>query len=510
MASVFKPVYQRPIPEAATRCKLAGSPAVRFKDGRGKVQVHAIHRTRQGKLTDKMDVEQSHWWMRFTLPDGTERRERGFKDRTATEQEAARREALAQQQAAGMQVVSEEHLSAPLDVHREGFIDGLRRRGRAASHYELANARLAKTFAGCGWNTLRDLSQTDLDSFLADLADTAKPKTLNEYLSIAKQFAGWCVRQKRLAGNPFAGMERIEYDKEQDKAALTPEQAERLLDVAGHHRLLYHVALRTGLRRLELRALQWGDLHLDAIRPHAKLRAGTTKARRADTLPLRADVVEALRAAKPADAQATDKVFASLPRMHTFRRHLDAAGIPHFDEHGRKVCFHGLRVTFGTWLAQAGTAPRVHMEAMRHTDMKLTMNFYTDPKLLDTAGAVADLPELGAGTAAEQALALRTGTDNQPIQTGGETLLTKSTVPSVQNGPQGAGTRQQNTQKPLENRGFRMEAPGIEPGSRDVLAAASTCVVGLLSLADRARIDTVRHGQPDRMSRRGNRATSRR
>jgi hypothetical protein len=53
-------------------------------------------------------------------------------------------------------------------------------------------------------------------------------------------------------------------------------------------------------------------------------------------------------------------------------------------------------VTFGTWLAQAGTAPRVHMELMRHTDVKLTMWYDTDPRLLDTAKAVEGLPELKA------------------------------------------------------------------------------------------------------------------
>jgi hypothetical protein len=74
----------------------------------------------------------------------------------------------------------------------------------------------------------------------------------------------------------------------------------------------------------------------------------------------------------------------------------EAAGIPKEDERKKVYCFHSLRVTFGTWLAQRGTAPRVHMELMRHTDMKLTMRYYTDPRLLDTMGAMQSLPELGA------------------------------------------------------------------------------------------------------------------
>jgi hypothetical protein len=36
------------------------------------------------------------------------------------------------------------------------------------------------------------------------------------------------------------------------------------------------------------------------------------------------------------------------------------------------------------------------MELMRHTDVKLTMRYYTDLRLLDTAKAVEGLPELKA------------------------------------------------------------------------------------------------------------------
>jgi hypothetical protein len=39
-------------------------------------------------------------------------------------------------------------------------------------------------------------------------------------------------------------------------------------------------------------------------------------------------------------------------------------------------------------LVNAGIAPRAAMSLMRHTDMNLTMNFYTDPRTFDMAGAV--------------------------------------------------------------------------------------------------------------------------
>ena len=76
-------------------------------------------------------------------------------------------------------------------------------------------------------------------------------------------------------------------------------------------------------------------------------------------------------------------------------RDLEAANIPKYDELGRVVDIHALRHTFGTHLARAGVAPRVAKAAMRHSSIDLTMNVYTDPTLLDVAGAMEALPDIG-------------------------------------------------------------------------------------------------------------------
>jgi integrase len=76
---------------------------------------------------------------------------------------------------------------------------------------------------------------------------------------------------------------------------------------------------------------------------------------------------------------------------------LAAAGIHKEDERGRRVDLHALRHTFGTRLSKNGVAPRTAQAAMRHSSIGLTMNVYTDPTLLDAAGAMAALPELRLG-----------------------------------------------------------------------------------------------------------------
>jgi len=84
------------------------------------------------------------------------------------------------------------------------------------------------------------------------------------------------------------------------------------------------------------------------------------------------------------------------------------------DERGRTVEVHALRHTFGTLLSKGGIAPRTAQAAMRHSKIDLTMTVYTDPKLLDVAGAMEALPALplGTGTQPEAAALSATGTDD--------------------------------------------------------------------------------------------------
>mgnify|MGYP002790571039 FL=1 len=55
---------------------------------------------------------------------------------------------------------------------------------------------------------------------------------------------------------------------------------------------------------------------------------------------------------------------------------------------------------------KAGVPLRTAQAAMRHSDPSLTANVYTDPKLLDVAGAVASLPDLPLGADGERAEAV--------------------------------------------------------------------------------------------------------
>ncbi len=62
------------------------------------------------------------------------------------------------------------------------------------------------------------------------------------------------------------------------------------------------------------------------------------------------------------------------------------------------------RATFGTHPCAAGVPLCTAQAAMRHSKPELTANIYTDPKLLDVAGAIDALPALSVDAEAATAM----------------------------------------------------------------------------------------------------------
>jgi integrase len=107
-----------------------------------------------------------------------------------------------------------------------------------------------------------------------------------------------------------------------------------------------------------------------------------------------------------------ERLFRHAPAIRVFDADLKAAGIAKRDARNRVADIHALRHTFGTHLSAAGVHPRTAMAAMRHSRIELTMNYYTDPVLLDIAGAVEALPSFQMPGSPSPALS-PTGTDNR-------------------------------------------------------------------------------------------------
>ncbi|MGZ0174836.1 MAG: tyrosine-type recombinase/integrase, partial [Planctomycetales bacterium] len=170
--------------------------------------------------------------------------------------------------------------------------------------------------------------------------------------------------------------------------------------------LIYRALVLTGLRRGELDSLTIGSLELDAPTPFAILNAADEKNGEGSEIPLRADLVVELRQwieDKRKDFTGEPDEFNQQPLfavpaslLRALNRDLAAAGIPKKDHRGRTVDVHAMRTTLATMLNKSGVAPRTAQEIMRHSDIRLTMDVYTDAKLLDVSGALDQLPKLSS------------------------------------------------------------------------------------------------------------------
>ncbi len=215
---------------------------------------------------------------------------------------------------------------------------------------------------------------------------------------------------------------------ERGRTRLRPEVVARLEHDGRERALLYAVLVTTGLRKGELAALTVGDVLLDDGQPVIVLPGADAKNGQRATLPLRADVAAELRGWLDDKAEAASRgrvgvagvttLPADAPLLYVpsalvkiLDRDMAAAGIPKRDDRGRTVDVHALRHTFATHLVAAGVAPRTAQAAMRHSSLELTMRHYTDPRLLDVAGALAALPALPTAAAPPEA-ARATGTDD--------------------------------------------------------------------------------------------------
>jgi len=184
------------------------------------------------------------------------------------------------------------------------------------------------------------------------------------------------------------------------------------LEYRGREReLIYKTLVLTGLRKGELASLTRCQLILNGDGAWLELKARDEKNREGAEIPIRADLAAELRtwlqerdtaawvAVLPVEgnteATAGDRLFyVPTGLLRILNRDLEAAGIPKVDDRGRTLDVHAVRHTFGTLLSKGGVAPRTAQAALRHSKIDLTMNVYTDPRLLDVAGAINTLPAL--------------------------------------------------------------------------------------------------------------------
>jgi integrase len=194
-------------------------------------------------------------------------------------------------------------------------------------------------------------------------------------------------------------------------AHVRPESLAKTIRLGKNRRLAYLLAVWTGLRRSELKSVMWSDIDFGTLPVRIRLRAETTKSRRADTLAIHPQLEQELRAIRPADNIEDAPILSGVPGMKALVGDLKYAGIDPGTRAMGFVDFHSLRKSLSTMMAAAGMSQRARQAHMRHTDPRLTESTYMDERLLPIAAELSKLPAIpGANDAAPRSLPM-TGTD---------------------------------------------------------------------------------------------------
>jgi integrase len=389
----------------------------------------AFKRKRKVKLDNgKIVVKQSQkYYTRLTDADGIKRTIPLFRDKTASQQQAAQLVKEVELARTGVVDRYKEHRKKPMEEHLEEFRHSLLAKGNTTKHADQTVYRAKRIIEGCKFVFWNDIQPSKVQRYLAELRsgqECMSAQTSNYYLKSIKQFAKWMVQDGRAPMSPLEHLRTINArtDKRRERRALDPDELRLLLEttvaaperfgMCGYERaLLYRLAAESGLRASELRSLTVASF--DFIRYTITVEAGYSKHRRQDELPLRADMaaeLEKLFAHKMRDAQAfnvPDKPAKML------QADLADAGIDYIDESGRVFDFHALRGQCASLLAASGIHPKVAQSIMRHGDINLTMSRYTHVLRGQESEAIAKLPDLSLPSSKRKNSA--TGTDNQQI-----------------------------------------------------------------------------------------------
>jgi len=230
--------------------------------------------------------------------------------------------------------------------------------------------------------------------------------TIRNTLCVIRGLFNYAIEEGLLESNPAARLGRFTRTAktaETKGVALTAKEVQQFLnashEVCPDYHALFLMAVRTGLRRGELVALQWGDVQLggddeDAnrfilVRHNYVRREHTTtkskKARRVDlSRELRRVLVELrdkrlLEAYLKGKSDISDELVFRSPEgvildpdnlyHRVFLPVLAKAGI-------RKIRLHDLRHTFGSLLLQNGASIVYVREQMGHSSIQVTVDTY--------------------------------------------------------------------------------------------------------------------------------------
>lgn len=266
----------------------------------------------------------------------------------------------------------------------EAVLDGMPKHARRAA---VMVRRLAKQQ---GLTGPAEITPAKIQTYLADLCAAGRaPSTVWNHRAAISGFCQFLKRRGLLYSNPALGT-KVATIQRAVPIFLTEPQADQALELARSHGIYAEVAtaIYTGLRRGELRRMQWR--HVDYARkvlivpPAPYVRSSRSKSRKPRAVPLSRKAIAVLEAHQKITGQRRYVFPGRLRKGHSGMRRegwwaealkpLQKA-IPAFTERpGKRVGrgWHLLRHTFASWLIQRGVSIYKLKDWLGHRDIRTT------------------------------------------------------------------------------------------------------------------------------------------
>lgn len=277
----------------------------------------------------------------------------------------------------------------------KAFRTYLNSKGNTERYIDQTVARVEKIFTECEFKTLYDLNADSATDKVAEfLKGRGSQQTANHYLTVLKTFCNWAISSRKLPGCHLLFLKRVKVTDAAQRRALSAAELAKVVKAAtkgelafgltGPQRsILYRVAANTGFRASELASLIPSSFCLSGNSPYIQLNAANAKNRQKVEQPLPKGLVAPLRRFLK-DIEKGERVWPG-------NWHQNAARMIRIDAEKAEVKdldFHCLRVSFITNLARSGVHPKVAQELARHSDINLTMKYYTKLKRDELAAAL--------------------------------------------------------------------------------------------------------------------------
>ncbi|MDR3247530.1 MAG: site-specific integrase [Treponema sp.] len=233
--------------------------------------------------------------------------------------------------------------------------------------------RHMEPFPGFKGVTLRGLTAGIVRDWMAWAAGNGlSGRVINTVLLGMRVAVRYAVAREDLSGDPFRNIKNAREER-REKGILTPAEVSRIITAPAedaHARLAVLLGVLCGMRRGEVRGLQWGDIDNGLItvqhnyQENEGLKAPKCGSKR--TVPVPGSVQSAISAVRALYGEATPEGFVMINPLSSekplspkyFQRalqtELSAVGIPEKQQRARNLTFHGLRHTFVTLGRMAG------------------------------------------------------------------------------------------------------------------------------------------------------------